>query len=559
MIESAHETYDVAILGAGFEGGLLGTILARQGAKVLLIESGTHPRFAVGESTVRHVFRMLKIIGERYDVPEIIEKFSSADSIHKHVTTMCGEKRNFGFVYHREGRDQNASECTQLVIPPFREGYEAHLYRQDIDSFLTYTAINHGATVHYRTSIADIDIQDDGCTLTSSHGDVFKSRYIVDGSGYRSLLAMKFKLREEPSRCNTFSRSLFTHMLNVTPYDATVTPRGAHGMPQPWYSGTCHHIFDGGWLWVIPFNNREGSTNPLVSVGLQLDPRRWPKPRDITPEQEFHQFLERFPSMAAQFEKARAVRDWVSTERIQFSSKRTVGERYCLMAHASGFIDPLFSRGLPNACELINALAVRLLRAFQDDDFSPERFDYIERMQQINLDYNDRLVNCAYISFKSFELWNAFFRVWVLGVGLGDLRLTSAHRRFTATHDESVLPDAEEPMGLFFAHHAGYKKLFEDACDKVEAFEAGTVSAHDAARHIFELMARADYAAPANHLADPAKRYVDQGEAVTVLKTVAWLLTSAPPDIKKMGGGILSDLNPRRLMSRKVAPEPSAI
>ena len=126
MIEAEHEIYDVAILGAGFEGGLLATILARQGAKVLLIESGTHPRFAVGESTVRHVFRMLKIMGERYDVPEIIEKFSSADSIHKHVTTMCGEKRNFGFVYHREGRTQNAQECTQLVIPPFREGLPAN-------------------------------------------------------------------------------------------------------------------------------------------------------------------------------------------------------------------------------------------------------------------------------------------------------------------------------------------------------------------------------------------------------------------------------------------------
>ena len=45
-----NEQYDVAILGAGFEGSMLGTILACNGAKVVIIDAGTHPRFALGES-----------------------------------------------------------------------------------------------------------------------------------------------------------------------------------------------------------------------------------------------------------------------------------------------------------------------------------------------------------------------------------------------------------------------------------------------------------------------------------------------------------------------------
>src|SRR5687767_15122011 len=125
------DVYDVAILGAGFEGGLLGTVLGHQGAKVLMIDAGTHPRFALGESTVRHTFKLLKLIGERYQVPEIMHKFSRAQLLHENVASSFGEKRNFGFLYHRDGEYQDPDEANQLVIPPFREGYEAHLYRQD--------------------------------------------------------------------------------------------------------------------------------------------------------------------------------------------------------------------------------------------------------------------------------------------------------------------------------------------------------------------------------------------------------------------------------------------
>lgn len=30
-------------------------------------------------------------------------------------------------------------------------------------------------------------------------------------------------------------------------------------------------------------------------------------------------------------------------------------------------------------------------------------------------DYNDKLVNCSYISFANYALWNAWKRVWILG------------------------------------------------------------------------------------------------------------------------------------------------
>ena len=115
MCANSADGYDVAILGTGFEGSVLGTILARYGYKVLMIDSGTHPWFALGESTVRHTFTMMKIIGRRFQMPELMEKFSSATRIHKYVTSACGEKSNFGFVYHREGQHQTPEEARLLL------------------------------------------------------------------------------------------------------------------------------------------------------------------------------------------------------------------------------------------------------------------------------------------------------------------------------------------------------------------------------------------------------------------------------------------------------------
>ena len=472
------EGYDVAVVGAGFEGATLATILARHGHRVLILDAGTHPRFVLGESTVRHTFTVLKIIGRRFDVPEISQRFAAPRRIHKRVTSACGEKRNFGFVYHRQGRHQLPAEATQFVIPSFPGGPEAHLYRQDIDAALTHLAVGYGADVHYRTPVAGVEFDAAGVRLNDAAGREFRARFVVDASGRASALGRILGLHEEPPRLKTNTRCLYTHMIDVTPYDDLALPNGVPGFRSRLDSGTCHHIFDGGWLWVIPFNNRRGSTNPLVSVGLSLDCRRHPKPKTVPPEQEWQDFLARFPSIRAQFADARPVREWVSTDRLQYSCRAATGARYCLMAaaHGSGFIDALFSRGLASSAETINALAARLLAALAEDDFTPERFAYVQRLMDNNLAYNDKLVNGAYIAFRDFDLWNAWFRVWVLGVSLGELRLFSAYRRFARTGDAGLLPDAAEPMGPFFSNHAGFQTLFEQASAAVEAVDAACKS-----------------------------------------------------------------------------------
>lgn len=281
------------------------------------------------------------------------------------------------------------------------------MFRQDIDAYLLHVAIRYGCEVFQRTEVEDISITAEGVTIQTNRGLEIRCDYLVDGSGPRAILAEKLGLREDPTRTKTHSRGLYTHMIDVVPFDDCLRrSEDDERTPVPFHKGTLHHLFDGGWMWVIPFNNTPESRNQLVSVGLMLDPRKYPK-TDLDPEVEFAQFIAKYPSMARQFEKARSVREWVSSGRIQHSSRECTGERFCLLSHATGFIDPLFSRGLFNTAQTINVLANLLLEAKKVGDYSKVRFEPLERMQQGLIDFNDELVHCSYVSFRSYSLWNA--------------------------------------------------------------------------------------------------------------------------------------------------------
>jgi FADH2 O2-dependent halogenase len=116
-------------------------------------------------------------------------------------------------------------------------------------------------------------------------------------------------------------------MIDVPGFNEVTVPHAKYGHPYPLSQGTLHHIFKGGWLWIIPFNNHPASTNPLCSVGLQLDPRLYPQRDDLTPEEEFREFIHQFPDMEAQLKETRAVRDWVRIDRLQYSAHHIVGDR----------------------------------------------------------------------------------------------------------------------------------------------------------------------------------------------------------------------------------------
>ncbi|WP_433889043.1 NAD(P)/FAD-dependent oxidoreductase [Streptomyces sp. CA-111067] len=534
MPQQNRPTYDVAILGSGIAGSMLGAILAQGGASVLLIDADSHPKFAIGESTIPYTLVTLRTIAERYNVPEI-KTLATFTNCSKIIGPSFGVKKHFAFMLHHEGRGQDPKETNQFSTPGLL--HEAsHLYRQDTDAYLFHAAVHYGCDARQNFRVADVDFDDAGATLTGTNGEEYRARYVVDASGFRSPLAAKFDLREEPSRFKHHSRSLWTHMTGVTPTDDLFKGRAKADVPPvPWYEGTVHHMIPRGWFWTIGFDNHPSSRNPLCSVGLTLDERKYPKDRSLTPAEEFAAIAERYPDIARQYAGAVPARGWTSTERLQYSSKRTVGDRWCLLSHAAGFIDPLFSRGLSNTAEAINALAWRLLRAFKDDDFSAERFDFVDRLQQGLLDYNDELVNAAYISFEDYDLWSAVFRIWAWGSNAGTFRLQEALTRFLKDGREDHFLDLEEAsnLGFYWPDHAGYRKLFDEMVAKTDAYEAGQISAGQAADDLYDSLREADFVPKHFGFAERDQRFLNPTPK-TLFKTVRWARKEADPVVRQL-------------------------
>lgn len=483
MRPSSEAPFDVAVLGSGMSGAVLGIILASQGVRVIMIDSGVHPRFAVGESTIPHTSLLSSLLAEQYGVAEL-DTIAYPDRITREVCSTCGIKRAFGFAYHRPGQEYDPAEGL-LVGTSSKD--ETHVFRQDVDSWLAYAAVRRGAELRQNTVVGSVEIDTTGVALTTTGGELIRARYLVDGSGFRSVLADRYELREVPPRFAHHSRSLFTHMVDVGVFDE------GHPMQIPWEQSTMHHIFDRGWFWVIPFNNWEVSTNPLVSVGLTVDPRVHPRPAGVAPQVEFQQFLDRFPSVARQFADAKAVRPWVSTDRLQYSSRRGVGYRWCLMSHANGALDPLFSRGLVNTLEVTAALVGPLLAALGDDDFGEERFEHIEHLHRRVLDYNDSLVSCSFASWSNFDLWNAWLRVWGMGTIPLEFRLMNSLADYTSTHDPRYLKgEVAKPVFSDF-EDPDYAEFFARAVGLMNGYRSGSSVATETAEAIFDLTGQYEF------------------------------------------------------------------
>jgi tetracycline 7-halogenase / FADH2 O2-dependent halogenase len=529
---------DVVILGSGLAGSVAGAILARHGADVMLVDAASHPRFAIGESMTGFTEDWLNLLSERFDVPEI-KSLATVKESTRDIGPFFGVKAHFGFALHHPRQESDPTETWQFALPAVRDK-DAHLYRQASDAFMFQVAARYGCTPRQNWRVVDIDFDDDGVTVTGHTGEVLRGKYLIDASGFRSPLAQKLGLRETPTRFKHHSRSLFTHYVGIKPFDEVSGHPKRMRPPVAWHRGTMHHLIDRGWFWIIPFDSYQGSKNPLCSVGLTFDERVYPKPRDMTPEQEFQHYLDMYPAIRRQFEGARRVREWVSTDRIQYSSRQTVGDRWCLTSHAAGFIDPLYSRGLSNTFEVINALVARVLDALKDGDFSAARFEYVERLEQGLLQFNDDIVNSSFISFSDARLWNAMFRVWGAFHIPGGMRVNQARMRFAHDKDDGHFRELENAPypGLWFPVSDEVKHMIDTAAETCEKYEAGEMTADTAADILLRVVRESKFVTPVLGWKDPEQRLL-YPTAGRMAQFMYWNWRQGPPQIRPSAKGFL--------------------
>ncbi|MGK8520150.1 NAD(P)/FAD-dependent oxidoreductase [Nocardia asteroides] len=526
--------YDVAVVGGGIGGSVLAAILSRHGVRVVIFEGGGHPRFAIGESTIPETTLGLRILAARYDVPEIAD-MAAYGSVRRKISSACGVKRNFSFAHHREGEPFRATDCTQFPALSAPLGPDVHFYRQDIDAWAYQLALSYGAVGFNHTFVDEVQFDADGATVVTAEKGDFRVDYVVDAGGINSLLGKQLDLRVVPPTYQTRTRTLYGHFVGVEPFDRVAPPRREHKMPQPMAGGTLHHLFEGGWVWVIPFDNHPQSTNRLCSIGIALDLDRYPVNEDETPEEEFWAHVNRFPTFARQMHDARPVRPIIRTGRVQFQSRQIVGDRWCLLPHASDFIDPLTSSGLSITAMAVNALAHRLIDAVRSDDFAPERFEYLETWVKKSFAYYDTLVRNNYTSFDSFDLWNAWFRVWTINTLYGSNGMMEAMFAFDRTKNPEVFSVLEQApyRGLQGQDNPEVAEMFRRASQAMQEYRDKEIETEEACDRIYQALRESGLVPSSWKQLDPAER--SPATSLTLIpmaRVLAWGKFRSPEHIR---------------------------
>ena len=459
--------YDVAIIGSGPGGSVAATLLAKLGHSVLLLERGSHPRFAIGESTTPVMSKKIRNIGKIYDVPEFVD-LSSYDRIKEaNLGITCGPKELFHYFIHDKGQtvaEPNGINREILVQTP---EIDTQLLRGESDKLLVEIAQRYGADYIDHTEVTNLDIRDDGITIDCKDKDggamSIETKFIIDATGFKSLISQKYDLRvaDEDLDVPLNSRAIFTHFKDVGNFEeiSGASEEFIKATPAPRSHATQHHCFEGGWIWFIPFENG------VTSVGLNLDIDVYGN-NDKSGEEEFWEIVNEYPIMKKMLEGRETLFPFIKTGRIQFQNKQAVGDRWVMLPASAAGLDAWFSTGMASTMIAVHRIVDILdTRVLKENNFSREHFLNYEIALFKEWKTIATMINGIYKSFRHFDV----FKYYCFFCFMGAERFvkTGGYKR---PHDMDFLMlsagDEEflEKFGEFY-------KLVMELCEKDEIDE----------------------------------------------------------------------------------------
>ena len=445
---TVHEKADVVILGAGFAGSLMALVAHRIGLRVVLVEKGSHPRFAIGESSTPIANLILEGLARTYDLPRLmpLTKFGRWQNGYPHLA--CGLKRGFTFIRHEPGRTflPRPDHSGELLVAasPNDEVGDTHWFREQFDHFVVEEARTAGIPYYDRTEVLSLE-QRKGWRVVGrreSQELCVEAAFLIDASGPSGLLPRSLGIDVAPTTVRTNSWSVYSHFTEVERWRDVLVEQGGSiaEHPYPCDHAALHHVIDDGWIWVLRFNNG------VTSAGVMYDGERRPPDDRLAPEAEWAEVLRRYPSIGRQFARARPVQPWVRTSRIQRKAQRTAGANWAMLAHAAYFIDPLFSSGNAHSLLTIERLARILAQHWGRQSLTEELANYDDALLR-EVDFVDRLVHGSYQSFRCFDLLAAFTMYYFAG----------------AIHSEERRRDglAGDDDQFLFSHGLPFRDAFE--------------------------------------------------------------------------------------------------
>jgi len=401
------ERFDLAVVGSGFAGSLTALIARRLGRSVVLLERGSHPRFAIGESSSPLANLLLEELAERYDLPRVKPLSAWGAWRRAYPDVLCGLKRGFTFYAHEAGRPfgADAERRDQLLVAasPNDDVADTHWYRPDFDAFLAHEAAAAGAEFRDRTRLRVLAHDASGFTLGADRlgsSSVIRARLVIDASGPRGFLHHALGLAEARFPHLPETEGLFAHFENVRRVGDMGTFASSDEPPYPADDAALHHVFEGGWIWVLRF------ANGLVSAGVSATPELARDLRLSDGGPAWDRLLSRLPTVRAQFAGARTTVPFVHRRRLPFRAGAASGPGWTLLPSAAAFVDPLLSTGFPLTLLGIERLAVALERDW-DDPSMPARLSNDAALSLFEADTAALLVSALFARFHDFPVFAA--------------------------------------------------------------------------------------------------------------------------------------------------------
>lgn len=402
-----NRAVDLAIVGSGFGGSLLAMIGRRLGLSVVLLERGRHPRMVIGESTTPLSNLVLERLSATYDLPRIapLAKWGSWQGAYPQIA--CGLKRGFSF-FHETGE-------LLVAASPHDDIADTHWYRADVDQFLVVEAQRLGVDYRDNVRVETVEFAEDGANLVGSAADEpfrLQARFLIDASGPHGVLHRALQIPESPLPGLPATESLYSHFTGVRR-----TKFRDGGSPYPVDDAAVHHVFDGGWVWVLRFNNGVTSAGVAatsdVAAELALSEG----------EPAWQRVLDRVPALQSQFAKAVACRPFRYMPKISFRSSAIAGPRWAMLPSAAGFVDPLLSTGFA-----LTLLGIeRLAEIFETNRDCGELSGLLQcyaRQTDDELLAASRLIGALYATMGNFPAFTAVSMLYFAAVSFAE----TAHR-----------------------------------------------------------------------------------------------------------------------------------
>lgn len=418
------ERCEVAIVGSGFAGSLLARVLAVQGYDVVLLERGTHPRFALGESSTPLGNLSLERIGVRYGLADCYQLATHGRWLEHFPELRRGLKRGFTFYRHHphepfadRGLD---SERLLVAASPSDALADTHWLRADVDHHFVRQAVAGGVDYRDRMSLASVEERSDGVLVCGTRDGMpleLHAGFLVDASGPGGFLARQLAIPSGVAATQTRSTLVASHFegMRLVHDVAPGLPNGPY--PDDW--AAVHHLVDEGWMYSLRFDHG------VTSAGFLLTPSGM---ASLNGEGEdastvWNALLRRYPTLAELFAGATPTMPIKLQPAIQHRLARAAGERWVLMPHAYAFVDPLFSTGIAWGLRAVERLALAFESVAGGSRVpDAEALGRYEAALAAEADQIDLVVAGAYEAMAHFDLFAAQAMLYFAAVSFSEVR-----------------------------------------------------------------------------------------------------------------------------------------